>query len=272
MENKEWLDDYMSLKQVNQANPFTVPDGYFDDLSDHITSYKNLNELSHANADPGFTVPLNYFENLTVNIQSRIAIEEAVNLTANGFSVPEGYFEALAENIQSRIAVEEAFAGGEGFSIPEGYFEELNQQIQGRIFIEQALGEPIEAFNVPQNYFEKLNKNILDKTANAENTRNRGIIRKLVTSTAFKYATAACVALALGSGILISQLSDSNTHQNTFLHKQLSKVPVDDIKNYLQLNVDAGDAQQTVTTQGAPDNMNEKELKDALQNQIDSVQ
>ena len=30
--NKEWLDDYPSLKQVSKNNPFIVPDGYFNEL------------------------------------------------------------------------------------------------------------------------------------------------------------------------------------------------------------------------------------------------
>jgi len=94
----------------------------------------------------------------------------------------------------------------------------------------------------------------------------------LFASTAFKYATAACFALVLGGGILLNELANSpvNEHNNSFLHKQLSKIPVDEIKSYLQLNVDAGDTQQTVTTEGSP--VNENSLKDALQNYADSVQ
>jgi len=311
MENKDWLNDYELLKQVSRANPFTVPDGYFDDLSDRIMSLKNIRTYRENNPGDGFTVPANYFEDLTANMQSRkviddaagkegtgfivpdgyfevltsniesrITIEEALNKENTGFVVPEGYFEVLASNLQSRIALEELKEDEAGFSVPEGYFDELASAIQSRIAVEEAIGEPAEIFAVPEGYFEQLSNNILDKTVNAEKivrlkpvvNNNRGaIVRKLFSSTAFKYATAACFMVAIGGGILISQIgSEPNDHQHSFLHKQLSTVPINDIKSYLQLNVDAGETQQTMATQGT--NVNDQDLKDALQSYADSVQ
>ena len=80
-----------------------------------------------------------------------------------------------------------------------------------------------------------------------------------------------CFAVVLGGGILLSELnSPANEHKNSFLHKQLSVLPVDEIKNYLQLNVDAGDAQQTVATEGVAVDANS--LKNALQEDADSDQ
>jgi hypothetical protein len=237
------LNDYKLLKQVNNGNPFTVPAGYFDDLGDRIVSRKNLDELKNKNSDP-----------------------------SAGFTVPEHYFEELAANMQSGIAIENALNKENGFTIPDGYFESLGQHIQSRILVEEVLGDPAEHFTVPHGYFNKLNKSILDKTVNSGNVNRKGIVRKLFASTAFKYATAACFAIALGSGILLNEISNSpeNAHKNSFLHKQLSAVPVDEIKNYLQLNVDAGDTQQTVVSEGT--SVNDKDLKNALQNYADSVQ
>jgi hypothetical protein len=241
MENKDWLNDYKLLKQINPDNPFTVPAGYFDDLGDRIVSCKNLDDLKNSGSVGGFTIPENYFEELAGNIQSRIAVESSLNLKNTGFTVPDGYF------------------------------DNLEQQIKSRILVEETLGNPDEHFTVPQGYFNQLNENILDKTVNFNNVNRKGIIRKMFASTAFKYATAACFALALGSGILLSELNSSvNQHKNSFLHKQLSGVPVDEIKNYLQLNVDAGETQQTVVADGVPVDANS--LKDALQNNVDSVQ
>lgn len=241
MENKDWLDDYMSLKQVNAENPFAVPAGYFDDLGDRIVSAKNLDELKNKK-------PL------------------------DGFAVPENYFEELAGNIQSRITIEVALDKDGDFTVPEGYFDNLAQQIQSRILVEEALGEPAEQFTVPEGYFNALNKNILDKTVNAGNTNRKGIVRRMFASTAFKYATAACFTVALGGGILLTEIANNpvNEHNNSFLHKQLSNVPVDEIKSYLQLNVDAGDTQQTVASEGTT--VNDADLKNALQNYADSVQ
>ncbi len=94
MENKDWLNDYPSLKQINSANPFTVPAGYFDDLGDRIVSRKNLEDIKNNAPEGGFTVPENYFDELTNNIQSRITSEGAAK-EASGFTVPENYFEEL---------------------------------------------------------------------------------------------------------------------------------------------------------------------------------
>src|SRR3982751_6345637 len=162
MENKDWLNEFVSLKQINPANPFTVPAGYFEELIG--------------------------------NIQSRIAIESALNNE------------------------------GDGFAVPEGYFDSLQQQIQSRIFVEEALGEPAEHFTVPEGYFNKLNESILNKTVNEGAAKTGGgIVRSLYASNFFKYATAACVTLALCGGILLSELTSSVVeHNGTFLHKQLS--------------------------------------------------
>jgi hypothetical protein len=240
MENKDWMDDYMSLKQVNKNNPFTVPVGYFDDLEARIVLFKNLNELKNNNEFGGLTIP-------------------------------ENYFEELAGNIQSRIAIEDSLTAGMGFTVPGNYFDDLTNQIQSRVFVEEALAETDENFTLPEGYFNQLSKNILDKTVNHADAKQGGVIRKLFASTAFKYATAACFALVLGGGILLNELTGSvNEHKNTFLHQELSGVPVDEIKSYLQLNEDAGDTQQSVVAESAP--VNDQELKTALQNDVDSVQ
>src|ERR1700759_4413500 len=93
MDNREWLDDYSALKQVNPNNPFTVPSGYFDELEQQITSYIHLEQLKPDKE--GFTVPDNYFDDMGANIQSRIAIEEMAG-EGDGFAVPENYFDELS--------------------------------------------------------------------------------------------------------------------------------------------------------------------------------
>jgi hypothetical protein len=240
MENKDWLNEYLSLKQISPANPFTVPAGYFDNLGDRIVAFKNFDELKSKGSFDGFIVPENYFEELTGNIQSRIKLQ-ALNTEEDGFTVPEGYF------------------------------ANLQQQIQSRIFVEEAIGEPAGQFTVPQGYFDKLNKNILDKTANRDVVKSVGIVRRMYTTNFFKYATAACITLALGGGILLSELTGSVIeHKGTFLHKELSHIPVDDIKSYLQLNLDPSDTQQAVVSEDT--SIDDKSLENALQKDIDTAQ
>ena len=210
--NREWLDDYMSLKQVNPNNPFTVPEGYFDSLDERILSIVKVEELKNNLPETGFIVPENYFEELAGNIQARIKIEEALDKQATGFAVPDGYFDSL------------------------------QQQIQSRIFVEEAMSEQADGFTVPDAYFENLSAKIFDKTTRQEKRKPNGIVRKLFAYNTIKYATAACLVLAIGGTIFLSQNTNPvEAHKNSFLHKSLSAIPVDDIQNYLESHLDVSD-------------------------------
>jgi hypothetical protein len=245
--NREWLNDYMSLKQVNPNNPFTVPEGYFNELEQHIVSFIKLNELKNNSPEQGFTVPKNYFEELSNNINSRIKIEDALNKESTGLTVPENYF------------------------------DDLSQQIQSRIIVGEALSEPTEAFTVPHDYFGQLTENILNKTTNLQESKKQevikqtGVIRQLFASSAFKYATAACLTLAVGATIFLSQNSNNvvRDHNSSFLHKSLSAIPVNEIQNYLQLNVDPTD---TRTLIDESKQVNADNLSNDLQDELDTSQ
>ena len=305
--NRKWLDEYMSLKQVNPNNPFTVPDGYFDELEQQIVSYIKLDELKTGSPSNGFAVPENYFDELSNNINARIAIEEAADKEAAGFTVPEGYFDELSQhiqrrvtvgealdksedaftvpqgyfdelsqNIQSRIAVEEALDKSEDtFSVPKGYFEELSQNIQSRIAVEEALNQQEKLFAVPEGYFDKLAANILDKTVNQPAEKKevvkpkKGIVRQLFASQSFKYATAACITLAVGATILLTQNTGPEDHNHSFLHKSLSQVSVDDIKDYIRSNVDQNDSHALMDESKQ---VNADNLSSDLQDELDTSQ
>jgi hypothetical protein len=302
MENRDWINEFEALKKVSPGNPFSVPTGYFDNLDERIMSVKNLEELKNGQPLNGFSLPENYFDELTGNIQSRIILEN--HKSNEEFSVPENYFEELINNIQSRIALEqfknedEAFSVPEGyfdeltnniqsrivleeykneeaaFSVPEGYFEILSQQIQSRAAIEETVTASSGSLTVPEGYFDRLNHDILNKTADKKPHRvkkQKGLVRRLFASTAFKYATAACFAVAVGTGILISKLTNpAYVHEHSFLHQQLSTIPVQELKNYLEMGVDAGETQHTIVTGGT--SIDSVKLKNDLQDYLDSVQ
>ena len=266
MENRKWLDEFMSLKQVNEKSPFTVPPGYFDELEQNIISAVNLEKLK---GDKGFTVPENYFDKLSDNIQSRINIDNYVNNEADGHAVPENYFDELSSNILSRVNIE-AYVNNEadGHAIPENYFADMEQQISARIAVEEALNEK-ESFTVPADYFEKLNKSILNKTVNQDLVKRKGVVRRMFASTAFKYAAAACLAVVVGTGLLVQNSSTPvNDHNKSFLHQQLSTVSTGDIQSYLQEDVDPTETQHTVIDENAP--VNAADLSNALQNDLDN--
>jgi hypothetical protein len=238
--NREWLNDYMSLKQVNPDNPFTVPSGYFSELEQQIGSFIKLDELKNNASSAGFTVPENYFEGLSDIIQARVSVEEALNK-----EVP-------------------------GFTVPEGYFDNLQQQLQSRISVGDALSEPTGGFDVPQDYFSQLTQNILNKTTNQETANRKGVIRQLFSSVAFKYATAACFILVAGGVIFLTKNTNNpvKAHNRSFLHQSLSAIPIDEIQNYLQLNVDATDTRSLIdeSKQVNADNLNNN-----LQDYIDTT-
>lgn len=269
MENREWLDEYPTLKQVSTTNAFTVPAGYFNELGERITSAIKLDELKNAVPADGFTIPLNYFEELSSNIQSRINIELPAENT--GFAVPENYFEELSNNIKSRIAIEETVLNSEAtFTVPENYFDELSDKIQSRLLVEQALNNAEHTFTVPQDYFAGLNKNILNKTVNQDIVKRKGAVIRMISSTAFKYATAACILLTIGAGIFFRPFNNTSlSHDNTYLHKEISTLGADDIQGYLEQNVDANDAQHTVSAEGIK--VNDVNLNDALQEYSDDI-
>ncbi|MEO6851762.1 MAG: hypothetical protein ABI203_11370 [Mucilaginibacter sp.] len=239
-ENREWLNDYMSLKQVNENNPFAVPEGYFDDLGEHVISQIKLDELKNETAAQGFVVPENYFDELTGNIQARINIEENLN----------------KENT--------------GFTIPGDYFENLQQQIQSRILVEDALSETAESFTVPQEYFSQLTENILNKTTKQSPEKRKGVVRHLFSSVAFKYATVACFILVIGGTIFLSRNSNTvaQDHTSSFLHKSIAALPIGDIQSYLQLNVDASD---TRTLIDESKQVNAENLSNDLQDELDTT-
>jgi len=266
MESRKWLDEFMSLKQVNENNPFTVPPGYFDELEQNIISAVNLEQLR---SDKGFTVPENYFDELSNNIQSRINIDAYVNNDLDGHAVPENYFDELSSNIQSRINIE-AYVNNDadGHAIPENYFADMEQQISARIIVEETLNEK-ESFTVPEDYFEKLNKAILNKTVNQGMVKRKGVVRRMFASSAFKYAAAACLAVVVGTGLLVQRSATPvTTHNKSFLHQQLSTVSIGDIQSYLQDDVDPTETQHTVIDENAP--VNDAGLSNALQNDLDN--
>jgi len=262
MENREWLNEYVLLKQVNANNPFSVPDGYFNGLSEHIMSAIKIDELKSKMPLDGFVVPENYFEELNNNIQSRVNIEQILSTENTSFTVPENYFDELRNNIQSRVNIESVLNTEDaGFTVPENYFEELNTQITSRIFVKEALTASAETLAVPENYFNTLNSKILNKTVNQPAVKRKGAVVRFLSSTAFKYATAACLTIMVGTGVLLrTAFSPKAVHDRSYLHKQLSKVPVDELQEYLQLN-----AESTTAT-------DDPDLENAVQSNTNGIQ
>ncbi len=126
---KEISEELLSISPVlaglEKLNPFTVPAGYFENLSD-VLLIISRNEESFPGIPSNknvFGVPGGYFENLAENILGKIrneAIEtpsvELRNLSPllysvqneNVFEVPKGYFDHLPGNVLEKIAPQQA--------------------------------------------------------------------------------------------------------------------------------------------------------------------
>jgi len=269
-EDMEWINEYQTLKQVNPVNPFVVPDSYFSEMEGQVMAQIRLDGFKAAHPDQQFKVPENYFNELEQNIQSRIAIDEvlsndkgftvpadyfneleqsiqsriAIDEVLNndkGFTVPADYFNELERNIQSRIAIDEVLSNDKSFTVPTDYFNELEQNIQSRITIEQHLEN--ESFAIPTGYFEALESKILQQTTLQTGAivvkEERGMLVNLWTKHAFKYASAACFSLIIGTGLFMSEFSTTSTsHKHSYLHKAVAKISNDEIETYLQLTTD----------------------------------
>lgn len=105
------------LAQLQGKNVFTIPDGYFETVSDNVLDAVFTEKLraGERNKGRGFSVPEGYFENLSSQILQKIenktagdASEETPRTVSrignsNIFTVPEGYFENFSSVILSKI-------------------------------------------------------------------------------------------------------------------------------------------------------------------------
>lgn len=203
-ENKDWLNDFPALKVQSRENPFLVPDHFFEEQQGRVHSSIYADELKQKTPSAGFTVPDNYFEHMQQHILSVIKLEEmrASNPTA---IKSDEFFDEQQSIIAARIKVNEYAALGSGFTIPDHYFNDLTDRINKKTGIKEVI-------------------------------QPTGKLRNLFTKAAWKYATAACIAVAVITGIYVKQYQSAHNVQT-----QLSNLPDADIENYLKINADTYD-------------------------------
>ncbi|TCD07071.1 hypothetical protein EZ449_14875 [Pedobacter frigidisoli] len=106
VENNDWINEAPALAARVKSNPFSVPDGYFENCDEAILSNIFLDGLKQKTSDKSFEVPQNYFEELTERIETQIAIAEMPKPEAS-FAVPENYFDNLQLRIYNKISIAE---------------------------------------------------------------------------------------------------------------------------------------------------------------------
>lgn len=105
----EWQKDAPVLASTSRLNPFTVPAGYFETLSEQVKATA-LIESERFQVQDEFSLPEHYFNNLSQRINSRIAVESVLSeVKGQGFTVPDAYFNSLNSRLQSRVTKKKSY-------------------------------------------------------------------------------------------------------------------------------------------------------------------
>src|SRR5690606_14124503 len=110
------------------VNPFIIPTGYFDELSQQTLSLIKL-EVNFPVEKISFTVPEDYFENQASDILRTIRLEN--NLKKDTFSVSQDYFQTSADQIMNQVKIDAL--KDSHTEVPAEYFTSLTSKILDRI-------------------------------------------------------------------------------------------------------------------------------------------
>ena len=235
------------IAAIEKANVFSVPDGYFDSISD--TVLLSINEGSSYINTPPFSkttdIPTGYFDNLSNSILEKIKQQEANELPAifstikkdQLFQVPGNYFETLADSILNNIK-----------NSSDKVVAEEDRPLPAVL---QNL-KTMQPFKVPEGYFDNLSDNILNKVNQQPGAK---VIAMPGRFPILKYAAAAVItgALALGiykfsnqppvnntdsiaSATLDPVIEKGKSMDDKKFNETLNNLSADEIVNYLQRN------------------------------------
>lgn len=152
----------------------------------------------------------------------------------NPFEIPADYFSEMEQRISGRVAIE-SLAGRDSstaFQVPDGYFNSLEDNILTSLKANQlkdTIGN--KGYTIPEGYFDSLQSEILEKVNPAVQAEAK--IRS-ITPFWLKYAAAACITVAIGTGIYINQKASK-------IETRLANISDDVIVDYLLIYSDSGD-------------------------------
>lgn len=108
LENNDWKKEVPILAALPVHNPFSAPEGYFEDLSLQITNAVYLEKMKNKVAEPGFSTPANYFDELSQDINAEILTSRFKSIsTAQDFTAPANYFEQMQQRILNQTVRKE---------------------------------------------------------------------------------------------------------------------------------------------------------------------
>ena len=210
---------------MEKANVFTVPQGYFDGLADHVLNLCKAEELSILNdlsKQEHREVPAGYFDNLADTIMAKIRAGES---------------ETAADELRALSPALYSIQGKHVFEVPAGYFDSLADTIIAKVNIDANVTAAEElrtlspmlysiqnenVFEVPAGYFAGLADDILNKVKPAKvvTMRKRGY-------SFMKYAVAAAFTGMMALGVF----KFTNTGKTTIDSKDVVAQGQDILKN-----------------------------------------
>lgn len=104
LENNDWKKEAPLLAALPVQQSFSVPEGYFEQLSVQITNATYLEKLKAKAGDTGFNTPENYFEELNQQINTEILAErlKVIAPVKEYAAVAPDYFDKLKANILAK--------------------------------------------------------------------------------------------------------------------------------------------------------------------------
>ncbi|MBL0145152.1 MAG: hypothetical protein IPP48_04765 [Chitinophagaceae bacterium] len=205
----EILNELKALSPVlvglQQVNVYTVPNGYFDLLSDDILATLNIekNSFSANNKVLVNDVPAGYFDNLADNILAKIKQQQVDNVGEELRNLSPMLYSIQNENV---------------YSTPTGYFENLSNELVNKV-------EPQAAKVVTM---RKSNFTFIKYAVAA-------VFTGIIAFGPFKYT-------ASGNKLdAVTQQGLAIAKENKF-DEELAKVTDDDIVKYLETNAADADA------------------------------
>ncbi len=106
IEDNDWKKDAPCLTAMGKKSPFTVPDHYFEGVTESVRRAVFVDGLRQRTAKNAFEVPQNYFEELTERLETNVRLSE-LPVAENAFGVPENYFANLQNRIAAKIEAEQ---------------------------------------------------------------------------------------------------------------------------------------------------------------------
>jgi hypothetical protein len=227
---------------IKKVNVFTVPEGYFNSISDTVMLSIDENfsiAETHLNKED---VPAGYFENLSASILDKIKKQETSELPEifstlkkeTLFQVPANYFETLPDAILKKINTD------------QDYSESLSEVLVNL--------KRVQPFTVPANYFSELPANILKKIQQPQEAK---VVTMPGRFSVLKYAAAAVIIGGLALGVykysnqpkveettnvaMDPSIEKGKVMDDKKFTETLNNLSADEIVNYLQRNSSESD-------------------------------